>query len=98
MELSAIKFNGGLDPAAGSALTLRQNFASAVAVPEWTKDQLLAKSSPVAYAIAAVAGQIIPIQVSFTLGPGEPAAVEVRADGGGVLGAIDPVMIHPQAG
>ena len=96
MELAAIKFYSG--PGAANALSIRQNFGAAVAVPEWVKGKSLAKDSPAAYAIAGVAGKVITIEASFTTDSSEPAAVYVRADGGGVLGPIDPIAIQMNGG
>ncbi len=98
MELTGIKFNYGPSTGAVNALSIRQNFTSDVAVPEWVKGKTLPKSSPVAYSITGVAGKIITIQASFAADPGAPATVDVRADGGGVLGAIDPTTINLSAG
>jgi hypothetical protein len=94
MELTGIKFNYGQSTGTVNALSIRQNFTTDVAVPEWVKGKTLPKSSPVAYSITAVAGKIITIQASFAADPGTPATVDVRADGGGVLGAIDPTTIN----
>ena len=98
MELTGIKFNYGQSPGTVNALAIRQNFTTDVAVPEWVKGKLLAKNSPVAYSITAVAGKIITIQASFAADPGAPATAVVRADGGGILGAIDPTTINLQGG
>jgi hypothetical protein len=94
MELTGIKFSYGQSTGTVNALSIRQNFTTDVAVPEWVKGKTLPKSSPVAYSITAVAGKIITIQASFAADPGAPAAIDVRADGGGVLGAIDPTTIN----
>jgi hypothetical protein len=94
MELTGIKFNWSQSTGAVNALAIRQNFTTGVAVPEWVKGKTLPKSSPVAYSITAVTGKIITIQASFGADPGAPATVDVRADGGGVLGAIDPTTIN----
>src|SRR5260221_5703394 len=98
MELTGIKFNYGQSTGTVNALSIRQNFTTGVAVPEWVKGKTLPKSSPAAYSITAVAGKIITIQASFAADPGAPATVDVRADGGGVLGAIDPTTINISGG
>jgi hypothetical protein len=98
MELTGIKFNYGQSPGTVNALSIRQNFTTDIAVPEWVKGKLLAKNSPVAYSMTAVAGKIITIQASFAADPGAPATAVVRADGGGILGAIDPTTINLQGG
>jgi hypothetical protein len=98
MELTGIKFNYGQSTGTVNALSIRQNFATDVAVPEWVKGKTLSKSSPVAYSITAVAGKIITIQASFAAASGGPTTVDVRADGGGVLGAIDPTTINISGG
>jgi len=98
MELTGIRFNYGASTGTVNALSIRQNFATEVAVPEWVKGKTLPKSSPVAYSITAVAGKIITIEASFAADPGAPATVDVRADGGGVLGAIDPTTINISGG
>jgi hypothetical protein len=58
----------------------------------------LPKDSPAAYAIAAVAGEIITIEASFATDPSGPTTVDIRADGGGVLGPIDPATITKGGG
>jgi hypothetical protein len=95
VELTAISFNSSPSSGRGgtTALSIRQNFAAAVAVPEWVKGKSLPKDSPAAYAIAAVAGKIITIGASFATDPSGPPTVDIRADGGGVLGSIDPTTI-----
>ena len=98
MELTGIKFNYSQSTGTVNALSIRQNFTTGVAVPEWVKGKTVAKSSPAAYSITAVAGKIVTIQASFAADPGAPATVAVRADGGGVLGAIDPTTINISGG
>jgi hypothetical protein len=98
MELTGIKFNYSQSTGTVNALSIRQNFTTVVAVPEWLKGKTLPKSSPAAYSITAVAGKVITIQASFAADPGAPATVDVRADGGGVLGAIDPTTISISGG
>src|SRR5260370_3503315 len=98
MELTGIKFNYGQSTGTVNALSIRQNFTTGVAVPEWVKGKTLPKSSPVAYSITALAGKIITIQASFAADPGAPATGDVRADGGGGLGAIEPTTIHISGG
>jgi hypothetical protein len=95
VELTAITFKSSPSsgPGEANALSIRQNFAAAVTVPEWVKGKSLPKDSPAAYAIAAVAGKIITIEASFATDPSGPATVDIRADGGGVLGSIDPTTI-----
>ena len=95
MELNGIKFNYSPSTDAVNALSIRQNFATAVATPEWVKGNALAQSSPAAYAITAVAAKVITIQASFAVSPDEPVTVDVRADGGGVLGACKTEVLRP---
>jgi hypothetical protein len=100
VELTAIKFNRSTSagPEEANAISLRQNFATAVTVPEWTKGKRLPKDSPAAYAIAAVASKIVAIEASFATDPAGPVAVDIRAEGGGVLGPIDPTTIKLSGG
>ena len=100
MELTAIKFNRSTSagPEEANAVSLRQNFATVVTVPEWTKGKSLPEDSPAAYAITAVAGKILAIEASFATDSAGPAAVDIRADGGGVLGPIDPTTIKMSGG
>jgi hypothetical protein len=94
MELNGIRFNYSPGTDAVNALSIRQNFTATVATPEWVKGNTVPQSSPAAYAITAVAGKVITIQASFAVNPGEPVTVDIRADGGGVLGAIDPTTLN----
>src|SRR5258708_20975209 len=98
MGSRGMKFNYGQSTGTVNTLSIRQNFTSGFGVSEWGKGKTLPKSSPAAYSITAVAGKIITIQASFAADPGAPATVDVRADGGGVLGAIDPTTINISGG
>jgi hypothetical protein len=95
VELTAITFDSGHSSGRGvaTALSIRRNFSAAVAVPEWVTGKSLPKDSPAAYAISTTAGKSLTIQASFATDPSGPATVDVRADGGGVLGSIDSTTI-----
>ncbi len=98
MELRAIKFNHSLNTDAVNALSIRQNAVDAIGLPEWVKGKTLPKSSPAAYSIRAVVGKIITIQASFAADLGEPSTVEIRAEGGGILGPIKSTAINMRGG
>jgi hypothetical protein len=82
MELTGIKFNYSQDTGAVNALSIRQNFTTGIAVPEWVKGKTLPKSSPVAYSITAVAGKIITIQASFATDPRVPRSTMISSSKG----------------
>jgi hypothetical protein len=93
VDVGSVKFNYDPTASAVDALSIRKNYTKDVAVPEWTKGKTTAEQSPAAYSIAAVTGKTITIQARFVVNSSAPVQAQVRADGGGVLGAIDPFTV-----
>ena len=93
LKLVAIKFNHDSASLSGDAMNIRKNFTQTVAVPEWTAGETLAADSPAAYAIKETKGNTITIKAKFTVTSNSVTKAQVRARGGGVLGAIDPQTI-----
>lgn len=80
-------------------MSIRQNFAAAVTVPEWVKGKSQPKDSPAVYAIAAVAGKIITIEASFATDPSGPESVgTTQADVKELAEAIDKEMLSHLGG
>lgn len=88
--LEAIKFNNGLNFFHCDAFTI-----PIAAVPEWVRNETRLENSPVTYSMKAVNGNPVTIQVKFlaSIPPNEAEFVEIKADDGGVLGAIDPQVV-----
>ena len=92
LKLVAISFNHNSSAFSGDAMNVRRNFANAISVPEWTIGKTLATDSPAAYTIKETQGKKITIRVKFTVLP-KTANAQIKADGGGVLGPIDPQTV-----
>ena len=93
LALNTITFNHDLGSATTSAMNIRRDKDFEVPVPEYDSATPIPPSdSCAAYAATETSGQNVFIRVRMTI-PG-PANVthEVRASGGGVLGALDPVQ------
>ena len=94
LKLEAISFNHDTSSLTADAMNLRKNFTQTIAAPEWTVGETLAADSPAAYAIKETQGNKIFIKVKFTVGSNSVTKAEVRAKGGGVLGALDPQTVN----
>lgn len=92
LKLVAISFNHDSSSHSADAMNVRKNFATAISVPEWTVGKTLATDSPAAYTIKETQGNKIIIKAKFTCFP-KSAKAEIRADGGGVLGSLDPQIV-----
>lgn len=93
VNLAAIKFNWDSSTSTADALTIRKNFSTSIVAPEWTPSETLPQDAPAAYAIAQIAGKTVKIQAKFLISASTSQTIEIRATGGGVLGAIDTTTI-----
>lgn len=93
VDIAALKFNWDASGAATDALAIRRNYAKHIPIAEWVKGETRPEQSPAAYAIAAVAGKVVTIQAKLVISDATVTRAQLRADGGGVLGAIDPVTV-----
>jgi len=91
--LTHIKFNHDPLSLAGDAINIRVNGQKEVSVPEWKSGYFAPEQSLAAYAIAETAGRSITIQCRFTIAPKTSTKAWVKATGGGMLGAVDPVEV-----
>ncbi|HZV74495.1 MAG TPA: LamG-like jellyroll fold domain-containing protein [Conexibacter sp.] len=94
VDVAAIKFNWDPSGTATDALAIRRNYGKHVPVAEWTKGETRPEQSPAAYAIAATTGKTLTIQAKLVISDPTVAQAQLRAEGGGVLGAIDPVTVR----
>lgn len=94
LKLVAISFNHDNTSLNADAMNIRKNFTETVSIPEWTTGETLAADSPCAYAIKETQGQKITIKAKFTITPLSATKAEIRADGGGVLGALDSQVVN----
>lgn len=89
LELAAISFNHDTSALTADAMNMRRNFATTVAIPEWTVGKTVAADCPAGYAIKETKGHKITIKAKFTISPVGATKAEIKADGGGVLGSLD---------
>jgi hypothetical protein len=97
VELAGIKFDYDPTATAVDALSIRRSYTTEVPAVQWTKALTKPEESPAAYAIARVTGKTVTMQASFLVTGGATSA-KVKADGGGVLGAIDPFTVSFKGG
>jgi hypothetical protein len=93
-SLRTITFNHDLTAATTSALNIRQNKDFETALPEY--DSTIPRTPQqqcAAYAIAATRRQAVFVRCTFELTPAGSASFEVKATGGGILGALDPLTV-----
>jgi hypothetical protein len=95
LTLRIIEFNHDPSSASISAMNIRRNKDFEVPVPEY--DSTIprpATESCAAYSIADTERQSVVIRVTFEIPAGEPVtSYEVRAEDGGVMGALAPVTV-----
>lgn len=73
-------------------------YTNRVEIPEWKSGHTLPDESPAAYAIDETRGQQVTVVAEFGSLSTFPVTVEVKADGGGVLGALPPEIVHLHGG
>src|SRR6185295_15824495 len=94
LKLKTITFNHNPADPTVSALNIRRNKDFEVLVPEYDiANPRPAVEQCAAYAIAPTTAQAVTVALGFGLGQPAQAAFEVKASGGGVLGAIAPFPI-----
>jgi len=99
LALKTITFNHDPFSASNSALNIRRNKDFDVPVPEYDAAiPRTAAESCAAYAIQETAAQPVFVRVEFTEAAGANVQYEVRAVGGGLLGALDPQVVDFSGG
>ena len=90
IRLEAITFNHDLNSATRDAFTIRKNQSEDVEVPEWTPALTLPEQSRAAYCVSRISANRLTIKADFRREAGDPASVEIRANGrtGNVLGDV----------
>src|SRR5262249_23069749 len=101
LALKTITFNHDVFSATTSSMNICRNKDFEVPVPEY--DAAIPRTpaeSCAAYAMRETNGQNVFVRVAFTEAPASGGAYQVRATGGGILGALDPqtVTFAPGAG
>lgn len=91
--ITHIKFNYDQSRLSNDALNIRTDRLHDVPVPEWDRSKVLAVDSPAAYALKETTRQQVYIEARFRIDPPHPDG-RVKASGGGILGAIDPITVH----
>jgi hypothetical protein len=93
LELKTITFNHDPGSATTSAMNIRRDKDFEVLVPEYDSAAPVPPSeSCAAYGRAETSGHNVFIRVSLTISAPANITYEVRASGGGVLGALDPAQ------
>ncbi|HET8921856.1 MAG TPA: hypothetical protein VFN26_02550 [Candidatus Acidoferrum sp.] len=93
--ITHIKFNYDESSLSNDAFNIRIDQLHDVPVPEWDQSKFRPEESPAAYAIKETAGHTVYIQCRFEMDPASAAATAtVKATGGGILGAIDPITVN----
>jgi hypothetical protein len=93
VDLASIRFNYDPSGAATDALAIRRNYSKHVPIAEWVKGETNPEQSPAAYAIAQIKGKTVTIQAKLLISDPTVTQAQIKAEGGGVLGAIDPVTV-----
>lgn len=94
VKIDAIKFNHDPSSQANDALNIRKNYAEEVNVPEWVRGYTLPQQSPAAYSILDIGNNRVTIKVRFAVAPSNILQAEIKAQGGGILGDIDPMTVN----
>src|SRR5262249_764150 len=93
--ITHIKFTYDQPPLGNDPFTIRVDQLHGVTVPEWDQSKFLPEDSPAGYAIEETKGHTVYIQCRFQIDPSSPSATgRIKATGGGILGAIDPVTVN----
>jgi len=93
--LKSVSFCHDPTGASNCALPIRKDATENVNVPEWDANKKEAKDSPAAYAIAPASLSTVTIRAKFVVvnSSTDPVVVSIKADDGGILGAVDPFTL-----
>lgn len=95
ISLKTITFNHDLTSATTSSLNIRKNKDFETALPEYNAAvPRTAQEQCAAYSIATTRNQAVFVRCTVAMLSGAPGDVEIRASGGGVLGALDTVTVN----
>jgi hypothetical protein len=98
VQLDWILFNHAPGTAATSALNIRRNRLTPIALPEWQPSMTDPADAPAAYSLEDTRGQQVSIRIRLSAASGFTGTAQVRARGGGVLGPLDPFIAAFSAG
>ncbi|PKP26450.1 MAG: hypothetical protein CVU06_03475, partial [Bacteroidetes bacterium HGW-Bacteroidetes-22] len=98
VDIAAIQFNHVVKSATYDAIDIRKNNTQPVDVPEWVANRNIATESPAAYSIAGVSTNPIKIKAKFMITSADNIQAEIRATGGGILGAVDSFTVNFKSG
>lgn len=97
LHLQSITFNHSLTSADTSALNIRKNKDYEILLPEYDTQGLIVPTlTHAAYAIRPTRGKRVFIRMVFSLSTPsmiEPVSFTIKADGGGILGKLDPFTV-----
>lgn len=88
IDIEAIQFNHDTSSLRNDAMNIRRNMKTEVITPEWKKGANRPEDSPAAYALDETKGESITIKAKFTLTPYPTGQFHIKAEDGGVLGAL----------
>jgi len=99
IQLETVEFNHDPTDPTRSALNIRRNAKGTIPRPEWKRGKSTSpEDAPAAYSIASTDGQAVTVRATLRNTDAVPASVEIRATGGGPLGALDTVRIDLHGG
>ncbi|KYK31230.1 MAG: hypothetical protein AYK19_04105 [Theionarchaea archaeon DG-70-1] len=98
IDIEAIKFNHDTSSLTSDAMNIRKNKNEDVEIPEWKKGENDPKDSPAAYAIKETENEQITIEAKFTIDPPTIKQAKIKAEGGGILGKIEPTVVEFENG
>ena len=93
VTLAAIQFSHSATSITGSAFPVRKGFTTPISPPEWVPGRGAA-DSPAAYSIGDIGSNPVTIKAKFTISTQSATSMQIKAVGGGILGAIDPVTVN----
>lgn len=89
VKVEAIWFNHDGSALTDDALNIRKDLNTTVELPEWKTGEIQPEESPAAYAIQETTGRTLTVKVKLSIAPTSVGQAEIKAEGGGVLGALD---------
>jgi hypothetical protein len=95
VRVEEIKFNHDSSSHTMDAINIRKNYVEEVIVPEWRRRQTRRpEQSLAAYTILDIDKNRVTIKVRFSVTPPNCTRVDIKAQGGGILGDVKPMTVN----
>ncbi|MDQ3869801.1 MAG: hypothetical protein M3250_09650, partial [Thermoproteota archaeon] len=95
VRVEEIKFNHDPSSHTNDALNIRKNYVEEVIVPEWRRRQTRRpEQSPAVYSISDIDKNRVTIKVRLSVTPPNCRRAEIKAQGGGILGDVKPMIVN----